>query len=122
MSHGLSGMPLQPDERFIVSPASGGDLRKHPGLETVQLMLHRFGYLNIKGKKRKRTDPGAKTLPSVPKLGQGVDETSLALAHFQTFQGLPVNGQLDAVTASRLNMPRCGVPDIQTQGHPAFQP
>ena len=37
------------------------------------------------------------------------------IMNFQSFVGLPKTGELDSNTVTMMNMPRCGVKDIQTR-------
>jgi len=81
-------------EIAAVSAAAPGE--EHPGLTAVQQFLQRFGYLGTQ-----QFEPG--------KLD---DQTSDALAKFQSFHGIEATGEFDEQTKDQMTEPRCAHPDM----------
>lgn len=67
------------------------------GFGSVLAFLHRYGYLiDVKREHNTLTE-----------------RVSVALRKYQRLQSLPVTGEFDEATRSRMNTGRCGLPDLQ---------
>ncbi|MHC4621478.1 MAG: DUF6623 family protein [Planctomycetota bacterium] len=88
--------------------AKGGDV------ERLQSYLEMFGYLQPPEKSPAEVF-GIEIMPEETfgaEKGAFDDNTAEALRRFQTFNHLPVTGELDDATVSLMGQPRCGFPDI----------
>src|SRR5687767_73667 len=74
----------------------------HEDVEKVQRFLSRFGYLAGAYEPRRVDQP-----------------TQDALRVFQTRMRIAPSGVIDEETADAIELPRCGVPDVPTQGRAA---
>ena len=83
--------------RFTLGVRNIAANESHADVQKVQQYLKRFGYL--------RADFQPELLDVT---------TQEALRIFQRRTGLPETGVVDSATASKLEEPRCGVPDIST--------
>ncbi len=86
-------------QRFSLSLRKAGAKKVHNDIDKIQHYLRRFGYLK-EGFQERVLD----------------DLTQEALKSYQSFMGIPQSGVLDPATADRLEMYRCGVPDIPRGG------
>lgn len=93
---------------------------KRADVTRVQSYLEQFGYLGRTAEGFGAADfpeaapdsPGTLGVTrATPASGVFDDTTAEAVSRFQAFAGLPVTGVVDALTADRMNQPRCGVPD-----------
>lgn len=87
---------VNPKTQFAIT-ARGLKLgESHADLPKVRGYLERFGYLRI----------------AVPKADPLDAATIAAITAFQRRHGLPPTGTIDNATARKMEMPRCGLPDV----------
>jgi hypothetical protein len=102
----------QAAQRLASLPTAGlGD--SFEGVEAVKTFLARFGYLPADGQQ-------AEDLGRAPSANVLDDDTSAALAKYQTIHGLPVSGIFDEATREMMSRARCGFPDIDASSRVAF--
>ena len=82
------------------------------GIGQVKDFLARFGYLP--------STPEAAGAADAATVGVLDDETSMALARYQTMHGLSPTGIFDEATKEMASRARCGFPDVLPGDSPAF--
>lgn len=88
---------------------------KGASVRELQEYLRTYGYLRKKGEPSKAEDFGAEAFPGVEEIekeGEFDETTADALRKFQTFNHLPVTGDLNEETLDRMGQPRCGCADV----------
>jgi hypothetical protein len=81
-------------------------------VERLQEYLMRYGYLESRVAESFGPEPvPGFSAPAPEERGVFDENTDTALMRFQSFNHLPVTGELDQATVDLMGQPRCGVPD-----------
>lgn len=88
--------------RFELAERNMAAGQRHDEAEKIQAYLQRYGYL------ASAIEPKVLDTP-----------TQEALRQFQSYMNIKVTGVIDPDTAAAMEMPRCGVPDLQPRGRAA---
>lgn len=109
-------MPPQPKDRErsdTITPRAVGAALGASGedVDRLQKYLSRYGYFDSGVHAQFGMRP-AGAEPQPLKAGEFDQRTENALRKFQSFNGLPVTGQLDQRTLEQVQRKRCGFPDL----------